>query len=85
MHCSAVVISDYMKQTLTESFLRKLIDAAKNNKLIVVDPKGHSFLKYKGASIITPNFKEFQSVVGENVDSENKILNMENELLKNVV
>lgn len=83
VHCSAVVISDYMKQTLTESFLRKLIDAAKkNNKLIVVDPKGHSFLKYKGASIITPNFKEFQSVVGENVDSENKIFEYGKRIIK---
>ena len=31
---------------------------------ILVDPKGHSFEKYKGATLLTPNISEFETVVG---------------------
>ena len=47
-NCSAVVISDYLKGTLTESFISKIITTAKaHQKIVIVDPKGESFLKYK--------------------------------------
>ena len=38
--------------------------ARKRGKPIVIDPKGTGFQKYMGATIITPNLAEFESVVG---------------------
>jgi len=58
-----VVLSDYGKGTVTD--IPSLIDACRQSgKPIVIDPKGNDFSKYRGASIITPNFNEFQAVAG---------------------
>ena len=60
---NAIILSDYGKGTLTDT--QQLIRLARTqNKPILVDPKGHDFSKYQGATIITPNFSEFQAVVG---------------------
>ena len=59
-----LVISDYEKGTLKNIPL--IIKEAKRlNKIILVDPKGDDFAKYKSANIITPNFNEFVRVVGK--------------------
>lgn len=56
---SVVVISDYAKGFLSATFLERLITSANGNDIIVlVDPKGKDYGKYKNASIITPNRKE---------------------------
>ena len=61
--CGAVVISDYGKGTLEP--LRALIDEARAaGKPVLVDPKRKDFAPYAGASLITPNLQEFESVVG---------------------
>ena len=81
--CSAIVISDYLKGTLTESFLEKVIELAKkNNKTVVVDPKGDSFMKYKNATIITPNFSEFETAIGKKITSEEEIFESGKKLVK---
>ena len=59
-----LIISDYDKGTLKNIPL--IIKEAKRlNKIILVDPKGDDFNKYKSANIITPNFDEFERVVGK--------------------
>lgn len=66
---NVLILSDYGKGALNDP--QPLIQAAaKLNKPVIVDPKGADFSKYRGASIITPNFKEFQDVVGECVDED---------------
>lgn len=61
----AVILSDYAKGLLTENLLSLLIAAAKaENKLILVDPKGKNFLKYKNADVITPNQREVSDACG---------------------
>lgn len=58
-----VVLSDYGKGTLAAS--RELIALARSQgKPVVVDPKGDDFSRYRGASVITPNRREFEAVVG---------------------
>ncbi len=58
-----VVLSDYAKGTLSEvSALIKLAKQA--GKPVLVDPKGNCFEKYSGATVLTPNFSEFETVVG---------------------
>lgn len=56
-----IVISDYHKGLLTNALLADIIGwARKNGKPVVVDPKGESFAKYRGASFITPNRHELE-------------------------
>ena len=57
------VLSDYGKGTLY--FIEDLIKIIrKENKIILIDPKGDNFAKYKNADIITPNNSEFSKIVG---------------------
>ncbi|HDZ07927.1 bifunctional D-glycero-beta-D-manno-heptose-7-phosphate kinase/D-glycero-beta-D-manno-heptose 1-phosphate adenylyltransferase HldE [Pseudohongiella sp.] len=58
-----LILSDYGKGTLGQT--QALIQAARERDIpIVVDPKGHDFSKYRGATVITPNLSEFEAVVG---------------------
>ncbi len=59
----AVILSDYGKGTL--ACAPELIRLAKAAGVtVLVDPKGTDFSIYSGADIITPNFKEFEAIVG---------------------
>ncbi|MBT7308950.1 MAG: bifunctional D-glycero-beta-D-manno-heptose-7-phosphate kinase/D-glycero-beta-D-manno-heptose 1-phosphate adenylyltransferase HldE [Gammaproteobacteria bacterium] len=61
--CGAVVLSDYGKGTLRE--VESLIELARlAGKPVLVDPKGGDFSKYRGATLMTPNFSEFEAVAG---------------------
>jgi len=54
-----ILISDYGKGLLTPKVLSGVIGSAKERGIpVIVDPKGTDYLKYRGATIITPNRKE---------------------------
>ena len=54
-----LLLSDYGKGVLTHNLTRSIISFAnKNNKRVLVDPKGFDYSKYKGAYLLTPNKKE---------------------------
>lgn len=54
-----VIISDYAKGLLTETLLSRLIsDARAANKIVIIDPKGKDYSRYRGASLVTPNRRE---------------------------
>lgn len=58
-----VILSDYGKGTLACSLeLIKLANAA--GIPVLVDPKGVDFSIYRNADVITPNYKEFETIVG---------------------
>ncbi len=60
----AVMLSDYAKGVLTERVIRAVIDAARQHGVpVIVDPKGHDYRVYRGASLITPNAKELSAAV----------------------
>jgi len=62
-HAKLVILSDYNKGTL--ACTPELIQLAKAaNVPVLVDPKGSDFSPYCGADIITPNLKEFETIVG---------------------
>lgn len=66
-----IVLSDYAKGTLINA--TQLIELAKKQKkIVVVDPKGSTFNKYKGAYLLTPNVMELEAVVGT-WQSENEL------------
>jgi rfaE bifunctional protein kinase chain/domain len=60
----AVIFSDYGKGALT--YIEKMIATAKAaGKIVLVDPKGSDYSKYRGATIITPNRSELRQVIGK--------------------
>ncbi|KAF3362123.1 Bifunctional protein hldE [Chlamydiales bacterium STE3] len=55
----AVAISDYGKGFLTSKILKHIIEEAKKRQIIVIaDPKGTDFTKYKGVFLLKPNLSE---------------------------
>lgn len=62
-NANVIIFSDYGKGSLAR--IEDLIRVArKRNVPILVDPKGSDFSRYRGASIITPNLHEFETIVG---------------------
>lgn len=62
-----VIVSDYGKGGL--GYVQEMIAAARAKDLpIVVDPKGDDYSGYRGATLITPNRKEFEQVAGRSRD-----------------
>jgi len=58
-----VVLSDYAKGALGQ--VAEMIALARSKgKSVLVDPKGHDFSAYRGATLLTPNRGEFEAVVG---------------------
>ncbi len=54
-----IALSDYGKGVLSTSLLKAITAEAKMRKIMVItDPKGHDFHKYKGTTIIKPNLGE---------------------------
>ncbi len=58
-----LVLSDYGKGALRNH--QVLIQAARaRGVMVLADPKGRDFSIYRGASLITPNLHEFETIVG---------------------
>lgn len=74
-----VILSDYNKGTLSDP--QQFIQAARQLKIpVLVDPKGNDFNIYRHATIITPNLKEFEAIVGP-CQNEQEIIDKGRELL----
>jgi rfaE bifunctional protein kinase chain/domain len=58
-----VVLSDYAKGALTHVD-RMIRTAREAGKIVLVDPKGDDYDKYRHATVLTPNRSEFREVVG---------------------
>ncbi len=66
-----VLLSDYAKGVLTARVIRNVIDAAKKHgKRVIVDPKSANFAIYRGATLLTPNRKEFAEATRSRTDIE---------------
>jgi D-beta-D-heptose 7-phosphate kinase/D-beta-D-heptose 1-phosphate adenosyltransferase len=61
--CGALVLSDYAKGALDQPG-PLIVAATKLGIPVLVDPKGSDFARYRGASLLTPNLDEFETVVG---------------------
>ncbi len=60
-----VLLSDYAKGLLSEQRCRAIIELCKKlGKKVLVDPKGDNYEKYRGATLIKPNLKEFTQASG---------------------
>jgi D-beta-D-heptose 7-phosphate kinase/D-beta-D-heptose 1-phosphate adenosyltransferase len=69
-----VLLSDYAKGVLTARVLRNVIDAARKlGKRVIVDPKSANFAIYRGATLLTPNRKEFAEATRSRADTDESI------------
>jgi rfaE bifunctional protein kinase chain/domain len=58
-----VILSDYAKGALAH--VERMIQAARAaGKVVLVDPKGDDYQKYRDATLLTPNRSEFREMVG---------------------
>jgi D-beta-D-heptose 7-phosphate kinase/D-beta-D-heptose 1-phosphate adenosyltransferase len=70
-----VILSDYNKGALSDAVTTRAIAAATAaGKPLLVDPKSRSFLKYKGATILTPNKQELQSACGHDCSTDEQVV-----------
>jgi D-beta-D-heptose 7-phosphate kinase/D-beta-D-heptose 1-phosphate adenosyltransferase len=68
--CKAVILSDYAKGVLTPTVTAEIIRMARAAAMIViVDPKGRDFNRYRGATYLTPNRKELSDAIGKPITS----------------
>ena len=66
------ILSDYAKGTLARA--PELISICRaQNVIVLADPKGTDFTRYRGATVLTPNLIEFEAVVGR-VQSEEQLV-----------
>jgi rfaE bifunctional protein kinase chain/domain len=56
-----VILSDYAKGALTN--VQDWIKAA-TGRVVIVDPKGVSYERYRGADVVKPNIDEMRAIVG---------------------
>ena len=69
-----VLLSDYAKGVLTARVIRNVIEAARKlGKRVIVDPKNLNFAIYRGATLLTPNRKEFAEATRSRADTETSI------------
>ncbi len=58
----AVIVSDYLKGTVTEPLMRVVVSAAAERGIpVLVDPKIPHLALYRGATVVTPNHHEAES------------------------
>ncbi len=56
---AVVILSDYAKGLLSSEICQTIIKQCKTQDIpVLVDPKGHDYSKYQGATALTPNKKE---------------------------
>lgn len=61
----ACILSDYAKGVLTENLLHSVISLCKQASIpVIVDPKGHRYSRYRGATVVTPNTIEANRAAG---------------------
>jgi rfaE bifunctional protein kinase chain/domain len=69
-----IILQDYNKGVLTPSLIEEIILLAnKKNKLITVDPKFNNFFLFKNVTVIKPNKKEAEDVLGMKIKTKEDI------------
>lgn len=79
-----VVLSDYAKGVLADPQLF-IKTATSLGVQVLVDPKNSDFSAYAGTSVIKPNLKEFEEIVGKITDEEDLVAKARDLLVKNQI
>lgn len=79
-----VILSDYAKGLLSQEICEQIITQCNTQHIpVLVDPKGHDYSKYKGATALTPNKKETAELCATSIhdpDLINKAATLKNSL-----
>lgn len=68
---NVIVISDYGKGICSDEICSFIIENSnKENKKVIIDPKGSNWEKYTNAYLVTPNVKELSEVYGKDIPNE---------------
>ena len=69
-NAKVVILSDYAKGVLTPHVIAESIRLAHEaHTIIIIDPKGRDFGRYRGATYLTPNRKELSDAIGKPITS----------------
>lgn len=78
-----VLLSDYAKGVLTARVIRHTIDAARKlGKPVIVDPKSLNWAIYRGATLLTPNRKEFSEATRSRADAIQSIVDASEDVMR---
>jgi D-beta-D-heptose 7-phosphate kinase/D-beta-D-heptose 1-phosphate adenosyltransferase len=78
-----VLLSDYAKGVLTARVIRHSIDAARKlGKPVIVDPKSLNWAIYRGATLLTPNRKEFAEATRSRADTPQSIVDASEDVMR---
>jgi D-beta-D-heptose 7-phosphate kinase/D-beta-D-heptose 1-phosphate adenosyltransferase len=78
-----VLLSDYAKGVLTARVIRHTIDAARKlGKPVIVDPKSLNWAIYRGATLLTPNRKEFAEATRSRADTPQSIVDASEDVMR---
>src|ERR1700742_4941349 len=78
-----VLLSDYAKGVLTARVIRNVIDAGgKLGKRVIVDPKTPNVAIYRGATLLTPNRKEFAEATRSRAETEKSIVDAAQDVMQ---
>lgn len=78
-----VLLSDYGKGVLTARVIRHTIDAARKlGKPVIVDPKSLNWAIYRGATLLTPNRKEFAEATRSRADTPQSIVDASEDVMR---
>ena len=65
----AIILSDYAKGVLTPEALAGVV-RVRGSVPVVVDPKHADFVRYRGATTLTPNLRELEEAVGRSLKAD---------------
>lgn len=78
-----IIIEDYNKGVVVKNLIAQLVSISnKHNKIIAVDPKFNNFFEYKNVTVIKPNRKEAEEVLGTRIKTDEDIINAGKSLLQ---
>ena len=78
-----VLLSDYAKGVLTARVIRHTIDAARKlGKPVIVDPKSLNWAIYRGATLLTPNRKEFSEATRSRAETVQSIVEASEDVMR---
>jgi D-beta-D-heptose 7-phosphate kinase/D-beta-D-heptose 1-phosphate adenosyltransferase len=67
----ALLVSDYAKGVCSSSLFPDAVARARSaGAVVLVDPKGPDWGRYRGADCVTPNLKELSEALGERIPNE---------------
>jgi rfaE bifunctional protein kinase chain/domain len=72
---SAILIQDYNKGVVAPQLVHHIIDlAARQGKIVTVDPKFENFFEFKNSTLFKPNTKEVEEALAIRIRDDNDII-----------